>query len=134
MNEVKKAIFARLSSDAAILAKVKEDGFGNPRVYYSRPDLKFDAPQITYFLVTSGQDENVPRREEIYQFDVWSADPDLNDAIAARIHELFHRQPLPATGVTVAAFLLVNEQDLFEEEVRVHHKMLQYQVLSFATG
>jgi len=91
-----------------------------------------DQVRLSYFLVTAVEAVDVPFTDETYQIDLWSKSGDRNDRVAGRVRELLHKQPLTVPYGRIAGnFVSGPGIELFEDDTRVHHKVLQLRVLSY---
>lgn len=107
-------------------------------VFYNRPEginVDWSKPRITFFVADkAGRDATGTMHDEVYQFDVWSRDPDVNDVIVGRIHALFVQQAMAGLlALRVDSVVDLGEHELYEDDTRVHHKVKLIRVISFPT-
>jgi len=84
-------------------------------------------------------DKELPQANELYQFDVWSRSENLNDAIAERLVAILDPDdpPLGWSSISIEGRRLGElnleppAQELYEDDMQLHHKALQFRVISY---
>jgi hypothetical protein len=129
---LKRAIAAMLAGDSTLSGLLGVTG----GVYFHRTPATTPfgsgASSVTYFFVSTINDEYVDSYESIVQIDAWSQDAEKCEQIASRVNELMIRQSLALQAGRVANVLLVNDLgDLYEEDDLLHHRPLQFRVFTY---
>lgn len=130
MKATRSAVAAKLANDATLVTLLG----GAAEIYYRASEvgeIEDGKARITYLVPMESEAFDVRRRTETVQIDVWSHSPDLNDDIAERIRTLFNHSTLAIAGSTFAVCNFDSSTDLFESDVRIHHKAMTFRVVHF---
>lgn len=135
MKAIKEYIYATMMADNGVDG-IRTKATGG--ISYSFPEgaaIDWSKPRVTFFLSdwTPVSDSRAQPADQYYQFDIWSRNPDTNDELAGRIDALFVDQPMNAFNRRVDAVKNGGEHELYEEDVKVHHKVKFLRVISFPT-
>lgn len=99
MLEVKEAIYAKIAGDTGPDSLTDLLGLhtatGTIRCFQTWPEVPEEYPMMTFSCADEQEDAYTTFFDELYQFQIFSASPDLNDRIAARLRTLFHRGHIP---------------------------------------
>jgi hypothetical protein len=83
---VKEAIGAKAIGDATLVSLL-----GGGHVFQDTPEIKTDdlAAWVTFWCVSPGYASEIPRLDQLYQFDIWASTSDLADTIAERVSAIY---------------------------------------------
>jgi hypothetical protein len=133
MKDIKQAIYSTLEEDAQI-RQLTGHSQEDPRLYYIYPpvhiELTEDTPAyITYYELFSSA-PFLTREEEVYSIDIWSREMSRNEDIYNRIDQLLNHKVILFTSHHNLAIVRESKRDLFEETSGIHHKVIQYRIIS----
>jgi len=127
MADVAQALYSILSGDSDVSSLVSS------RIYPHQLPQAPTYPAITYKLVSLGERPHAMGSDpsvvqDRYQVDAWaesySAMVDLDDKIMSALS----RYSGTAAGVTIQGIFHVNRVDLFEDDVRVYHRAIDFEI------
>jgi hypothetical protein len=140
MLEVKEAIYAKIAGDTGPGSLTDLLGThsmtGTVRFFQGWPEVAEEYPMLTYSCVDEQEDAYTTFFDELYQFSIWSADPDLSDRIAARLRALFHRGSIPDPHDPVrmridSCLKFPPSADFPPDEQGIRQKVQHYKTLGF---
>jgi hypothetical protein len=137
MQSVKQSLRARAIADATLVAALGGQYFYHRNPATSLSQLLTDATKavVTYWLVVGTPDEELPRSDELYQMDIWSKTADKNDAVAELLVARFDQKPLAMTGRRLGRIVHVAPVlEFYEPETELHHKAIQFRIISYAAS
>lgn len=102
------------------------------RLYPGVLPQKCTYPAVNYSRVTAprvsamGADTGLVRAR--FQFDIWAETYAAARAVATQVIAAYKRWNT-TTGVTIQDIYLVGDVDLYEDETRIHHPALDFEVI-----
>lgn len=125
---IEKAVYTALSGSAALTAIVAD------RVSQERPPQPVVYPCVSFFRGgrTPSEETIASYCNDSVQVDGWAMTraeaQQLEDAIFAALHA----KPLTSTSRRIESCLWVDTSFFFEEDTRIHHVALDFNIRSFA--
>lgn len=102
------------------------------RLYPGAMPQKCTYPAVSYWRVAAsrvpamGADTGLVRAR--FQFDIWAEKYADARAVAAQVRAAYQRWRT-TTGVTIQDIYFVGEVDLYEDETRIHHAALDFEII-----
>jgi hypothetical protein len=142
-HPIKDALYAKFVADATLVAlcghvNAISSQWPDADVRYAQIGLGSDyenlAPEwpprarVTYTLIAPQKNIHLPSRDDLFQVDVWSPNPELREAIVQHI-ESYDQSPLTVLSGRVTEVLAQRGPDLYESDTKIHHTPVNVRVL-----
>lgn len=127
-TRLRRALVSRLQNDPQLAGALG----GATRIFHRPRLMPPERPVLTYFDFGARPDPTVPLLDRTIQVDVWGAELDQAEQIAAHVKRLLHNQPLSVGGVVQGVYLqLVSDRDDIAEEGDLARKTQEYRLLAY---
>lgn len=133
MQPVKAGLRSKLVGDATLIGAANLNG---QHVYYGRSEVPIVPKWITFQIIFSQKDEDVPLKTLLVQFDLWGRGSngvtfDDMDLIADRVEALLDKGTIPTASMRVALVLKSDDREDYEEDTQLYHRIQTYQVFVY---
>ena len=149
MKELKAAIYNTLIANARLVALLgnadaisqawpgadaewTSSVLGDP--YDTLPTVDPPRARLTYRLIAPAKDLDLPKRDDLFQIDVWSPNPELLEEIIAELEDSLHQDSdgftaLVVDGAVVKETYCTRGPDFYEADTRLYHTATNLRVL-----
>jgi hypothetical protein len=142
-HPIKKALYAALSGNATLVAlcghvnaisaqwpdaDVRCEPIGLGADYANLPAAWPPRARVTFVLIAPQKNIHLPSRDDLFQVDVWSLNPELREEIVQQL-EALDQSPLTVLSGRVTEVLVQRGPDLYEPDTKIHHTPVNVRVL-----
>lgn len=129
MLDVRRMLRARALAHAPLVALIAQ------RIYYVRPQVSPVYPLITYRLYAATMEDDVPLRQETFEFEVHDNNPDRMIQTGEELQKALHKQAMVVpngSGYFMGSFF-ETAVETFDEATGVFKKTMRFRVFYYTS-